>query len=94
MVTKQEITRILKGCKDPEINIDLLTLGLIRKIEINKNKVKIIMTFTTPFCPYGPQMIEELKSKIKAKGVKKVEIGVTFNPPWEMPKNLKKAFGT
>ena len=93
MVTKQEIIDILKESKDPEIGIDFWTLNLIRRIELDHDYVKIVMTFTTPFCPYGPQMVDELKQKIKAKGVKNVDIEVTFDPPWEMPEDLKEAFG-
>jgi len=93
MITQEKLIEILKNFKDPEIGIDIWTLGLIYKIELDHDYVKITMTFTTPFCPYGPHMIEELKSIIQKEGVKTVEIEVVFDPPWEPSEELKEMLG-
>jgi len=93
MITQEKLIDILKNYKDPEIGIDIWTLGLIYKIEIDEEYIKITMTFTTPFCPYGPHMIEELKEQIIKAGVKNVEIEVVFNPPWEPSEELKEMLG-
>ena len=51
---------------DPEINIDVWTLGLIYGLEIEPDGlIKIKMTLTTPMCPYGPALIENVKSEVK-----------------------------
>ena len=93
MITQEKLIEILKNYKDPEIGIDIWTLGLIYKIEIDHDYIKITMTFTTPFCPYGPHMLEELKSIITKAGVKNVEIEIVFDPPWEPSEELKEMLG-
>lgn len=48
---------------DPEIGLNIVQLGLIRDVEIEPGLVKIVMILTTPFCPYGPSMIEATRQK-------------------------------
>lgn len=92
MVTKEEIIEICKSIEDPEINVDIWTLGLIYEIRIEKKKVYIKMTFTSMMCPFGPEMVEELKSRIKEKGFDS-EIEVVFDPPWQPSEELREMLG-
>lgn len=87
MVTKKEIESILKTIPDPELNISVWDLGLIYGIDIDKTKelVTIIMTLTTIGCPLFSLISEPIKNQIgKLDGVKKVEVDLTFEPPWTM----------
>lgn len=61
--TQQElaIRSALETVMDPEINLSVIDLGLIRKVDIQPGVTKIDMMLTTPFCPYAPQLIEEVK---------------------------------
>ncbi len=93
MVTKKDIIKVLKTVDDPEIMIDVYSLGLIYDIKIEKNIVKIKMTFTTPMCPYGPMLMDMIESAIKEKHKVNVEIEIVFDPPWEPSEDLKAAFG-
>lgn len=95
MIKKQDIIEVLKTCFDPEINIDVWTLGLIYDIEINKqNNLHIRMTFTTPFCPYGPELLQEINSALKnIKGIGEVKVEVVFDPPWKPSEELKQMLG-
>ncbi len=94
MLTKEIlIEEVLKKFVDPEIGIDFWTMGLIYKVEVKNNCVKILMTFTTPNCPYAPMMLEELREIILKKGAKKVELEVTFDPPWEPSEELRGMLG-
>ncbi len=95
IATREQIIEVLKKVFDPEIRIDVWTLGLIYDLQIkDENKVYIKMTFTTPYCPYGPQLLSDLKSKVKAaEGVKDVEIELTFDPPWQPSEELKNMLG-
>lgn len=94
MITKEElIENVFKKYVDPELGIDIWTLGLVYNVEIQEDKVKILLTFTSPLCPYGPQMVEELKEMIINKLVKEVEIEVTFDPPWKPSEELKEMMG-
>ena len=91
---KDQIIETLKTIKDPEIDLDIWTMGLIYGIEIkNENEVKITMTYTSPFCPWGPQLAEEVKNALLKIGAAKPEIEVTFDPPYQMPEELRNILG-
>lgn len=93
-VKKEQIIEALKKVVDPELNIDIWTLKLVYDINIKKDVVGIKMTFTSPFCPYGPMLLENVKQKVKSvKSIKKVNIDVVFDPPWEPPEELKTMYG-
>ena len=73
MPTKEDVFGILKKINDPEIGIDVYTLELIYDVKVNDDKVKILMTLTTPMCPYGPMLIDEIKSRVsEIKSIKNV----------------------
>ncbi len=94
MITKKDVIEALKKVTDPEIGIDIWTLELIYDLKVEEEKVNIKMTFTTPMCPYGPMLLEEVKSKVKElEGVKEVNVDVTFDPPWEPSKELRATLG-
>ena len=91
MVTKEQVIKVLEECYDPELNIDVYNLGLIYGINIEENIVNIKMTLTSMFCPYGNELINEIKAKIKInlKEIKNVNIEVVFDPPWQLPEELR-----
>ena len=94
MPTKEEVIGILKEINDPEIGIDVWTLELIYNVDVKENKAKIKMTFTSPMCPYGPMLIEEIRSKVsEIKGIKDVEVEVVFDPPWQPSEQLRATLG-
>jgi metal-sulfur cluster biosynthetic enzyme len=94
MVTKEDTINVLKGVNDPEIGIDIVTLELIYNVEVVEDKVNIKMTFTTPMCPYGPMLVEEIKAKVsEIKGVKEVNVDVVFDPPWQPSEQLRATLG-
>lgn len=94
-VSKEKIIEALQNVIDPDVLIDIWTLGLIYSIEIlDDKKVLIIMTFTSVFCPQGPMLVQEVKDKVLSlEGVDSVEVEVTFNPPWEPSEELKAMMG-
>lgn len=51
----------LRQVIDPEIGLDVIALGLIRELVVTENKIHVIMILTTPFCPYGPQILEQTR---------------------------------
>ena len=84
----------MKKCKDPEIHIDVWTLGLIYNLDIKESKVDIKMTFTTPLCPYGPMLVDDIKSKLtEHPDINEAEIEVVFEPPWKPSDELKATLG-
>ena len=88
MELKKNIINVLKSCYDPEIPLDLWSLGLIYDIDIiqeneDKSKVDITMSLTTPGCSMGQHMADDIKSKVsKLDQVESVEVAITFDPPW------------
>ena len=48
---------------DPEIALNVIQLGLIRKVSIENGEARMVVLLTTPFCPYGPAMVESIKQK-------------------------------
>ncbi len=88
MNLKKNIIEVLKSCYDPEIPLDLWSLGLIYDINITENEkhyneVLITMSLTTPGCSMGQHMAEDIKSKVSnISEVSKVEVSITFDPPW------------
>ena len=95
MPTKEDVVNVLKGVNDPEIGIDVVTLELIYNANVSENgKVDIKMTFTTPMCPYGPMLLEEIKAKVsEINGVKEVNVDVVFDPPWQPSEQLRATLG-
>lgn len=90
----REVVQVLESIDDPELHVDIWTLELIRKVTIENGQVHILMTLTTPFCPYGPQLIEEVKGSVgEAPGVKHVELELTFEKRWEPSSDLKALLG-
>jgi metal-sulfur cluster biosynthetic enzyme len=95
MVIKKEIEEVLKNTYDPELGIDLHTLGLIYDVDFDEKKQSLYvkMTFTTPMCPYGPQIVGELKSRFRALGLDDVKVDVVFDPPWEPSPEIRAMLG-
>jgi metal-sulfur cluster biosynthetic enzyme len=84
MPSKEEILAKLEPIEDPEIRVGLVDLGLIYDIEFPAERnVRISMTLTTPGCPYGPRLVQDVKDAVLSlDGVKDVEVEVVFEPPW------------
>jgi len=83
IVTKEEVIEVLKTCYDPEIPINIIDLGLVYGIEVERDQVHIKMTLTMPGCPMGELIIENVKRKVKAiEGVKEAKIELVWDPPW------------
>ena len=94
MVQKESVIEVLKKVNDPELNIDVWTLGLIYNIDINEDNIKLLMTFTTPMCPYGPWLVEDIKKKLlEIKETNSVNVEITFNPPWQPNEELRAMLG-
>ncbi|MBS3101717.1 DUF59 domain-containing protein [Candidatus Woesearchaeota archaeon] len=92
MVEKEQVVEVLKKVYDPEIEYDIWSLGLVYNIEIEGSKVNILMTFTTPMCPYGPQLMDDVRRQVSAiDGVGEVAIDLTFNPVWSPEKMTEEA---
>ena len=94
MVTKEQVIEVLKSIEDPELFLDIWFLGLIYHIDIQADTVNVDMTFTSPMCPAGPMLIDQVKTGIsKIEGVEVVKVNLTFSPPWEPSEDVKALLG-
>jgi len=92
MADKEKIIEALKNVQDPEIQLDVWSLGLIYNIEIEGSKVKILMTFTSPMCPYGPALLDDVRRHVSSvEGVGEVDVEITFTPVWGPDKMTEEA---
>lgn len=83
-LTKKLIIETLKEVDDPELNINIVDLGLVKRVNLRKNGIKIIMTLTTIGCPLISVIEKEIKDRLKTIGLtdKQVEIELNFDKPW------------
>jgi metal-sulfur cluster biosynthetic enzyme len=97
MVSVEEVQEVLRDVIDPELGLDFVELGLIYEIEVEGGNIKITYTLTTPACPIGPQVSEQIEEYVsELDGVEQVEPVMTFSPPWtpeRMSEDAKFALG-
>jgi len=83
MPTELDIKRALRKVKDPELNLDLVVLGLVYGIEIQESHVVARISLTSPFCPVAGQIVDDARTAIEGvDGVDSAEVELTFDPPW------------
>lgn len=94
-ITKEQIIEKLKLVKDPEINIDVWTLGLIYDIAIKEDGVEVLMTLTTPLCPFADELITEVERRVGELGHEEgdVRVELTFDPAWEPSPEVRMMLG-
>ena len=89
MITKDQVTEKLKTIIDPELNINIVDLGLIYGISIDQEKgeVEVTMTLTSPGCPLSFVFEEWIPDAVKkVAGVKTVRINLVWEPAWDPDK--------
>lgn len=73
----------LKQVIDPEIFENIVDLGLVYGVEVlPEEQVRVTMTLTTPHCPMGPEIIENVQKVIKAEGAASVDVNIVWEPMW------------
>jgi len=87
-VTEEQVMHALKPIEDPELHLGIVDLGLIYGVDVSPQpdgeEVKVTMTFTSPFCPYGPQLKAMAQRAVQGvPGVKQGVVNIVFTPPWD-----------
>lgn len=82
---EEETVKMLKTVFDPEIPVDVYSLGLIYKIDIDDDaNVSIDMTLTAPNCPMADFLFEDIRQKVESiEGVKSVNVQLVYEPEWD-----------
>jgi metal-sulfur cluster biosynthetic enzyme len=94
---KDQIVEALENVIDPELGLDFVSLGLVYDIEVEGSDVHVTFTLTSPGCPIGPQVSEQIQEFVaELDGVERVFPKMTFSPPWSpdrMSEDAKFALG-
>jgi metal-sulfur cluster biosynthetic enzyme len=92
MPTADEVTEALTNVIDPELGLDFVELGLIYGVEVDAGHVHVTFTLTSPGCPIGPQVNEQIEEFVsEIEGVESVESTMVFSPPWSPDKMSEEA---
>lgn len=84
MYTKDELLEKIQHIIDPEIGMSIVDMGLIYDAVHHDSKIDVDMTLTTPMCPLGPMMANEVVETLKElEGVDDVTVNFVFDPPWD-----------
>ncbi len=83
MADQETILNALKTVQDPELNVNVVDLGLVYSIQSRENEVDVEMTLTTPACPAGPEILRNAVGALeKIEGVTKANVKLVMSPPW------------
>src|SRR6185312_3479821 len=81
--TADQVKLALRKVKDPELNLNIVDLGLVYEIAVDGSEVDINMTLTSPGCPAGPQIMGDIERAVKAlPGVTAVRLNLVWDPFW------------
>lgn len=82
-VTVDEVRAALRRVKDPELNLNIVDLGLIYDIAVDGPAVSVNMSLTSPGCPSGPEIMRDAENQVKAMdGVGAVTVNLVWSPIW------------
>jgi metal-sulfur cluster biosynthetic enzyme len=82
-ITEDQVKLALRRVKDPELNLNVLDLGLIYEIRLDRNDVEIDMSLTSPGCPSAPEIMADAEKQIKTiPGIGMTTINLVWSPMW------------
>jgi metal-sulfur cluster biosynthetic enzyme len=97
MPTVEQVRKALRSVKDPELNIDLVVLGLIYDIQVEDSHVDVTMSLTSPACPVAGEIVHQAQAAVEGvEGVESANVELTFSPPWtpeRIPPMIRSALG-
>jgi len=77
-ITEQTVREALRAVVDPELHLDIVTLGLLRSVDLEAVPVDVKMLLTTPFCPYGPWLVQQVKEIAEKTVGREVKVRVVM----------------
>lgn len=82
-VSLDQAKLVLRRVKDPELNLNIVDLGLIYDIQVDGADINVDMSLTSPGCPSGPEIMGEAEKQLRTvPGVGEVKINLIWTPPW------------
>ena len=87
MIDQDTLISALRTVKDPELNVNVIDLGLVYSIQAHDDQVDVEMTLTSPACPVGPEMLRNAAAALESvQGVTKANVKLVMSPPWSPEK--------
>lgn len=82
--TDAEVLRALRAVIDPELGVDIVSLGLVYGATREGERARIVMTMTSPACPLGEVLVADAKNAVTSlvRGVREAEVELVFDPRW------------
>ena len=82
-ISEDQVKLALRRVKDPEINLNIVDLGLVYGISVDGRDVTVDMSLTSPGCPAGPQIVADAEEALRAiPDVGGVAVNIVWSPPW------------
>ena len=82
-VSEDQVKLVLRRVKDPELNLNILDLGLVYAIRVEGAKVDVDMSLTSPGCPSGPEIMGDVERQLRSMpGVEDVAVNLVWSPIW------------
>lgn len=75
-ISEETVREALRSVMDPELHLDVIALGLIETIDIEKEPLEVKMLLTTPFCPYGPWLVQQVKEAAERASGREAKVEV------------------
>jgi metal-sulfur cluster biosynthetic enzyme len=84
MPTSEAIRKAIRAVKDPELNLNIIDIGLVYDVAVDEaGDVRVQMTLTSPGCPAGGEIIEDVKRVVgDMEGVRSVDVELVWEPYW------------
>ncbi|MFN2572246.1 MAG: metal-sulfur cluster assembly factor [Gemmatimonadales bacterium] len=83
VLSAESVRQELRKVKDPELDLNIVDLGLVYDVDVDEGLVRINMTLTSPGCPAGPMITNDIYKAVRAlEGVKDVDIDIVWEPYW------------
>jgi metal-sulfur cluster biosynthetic enzyme len=83
VVSEDQVKLALRRVKDPDLQLNIIDLGLVYGIAVDGTTVKVDMTLTSPACPSGPELMTNAETEVKSlPGVERVEVNLVWMPFW------------
>ncbi|MBM3906468.1 MAG: metal-sulfur cluster assembly factor [Gemmatimonadetes bacterium] len=82
-ITEDLVKLALRRVKDPDLNLNIVDLGLVYEIRVDGTQVNVDMSLTSPACPSGPELLHDATTQVQAiPGITKAEVNIVWSPPW------------
>jgi metal-sulfur cluster biosynthetic enzyme len=87
MIDQENLLTALRTVKDPELNVNIVDLGLVYSVQAHDDQVDVEMTLTSPACPVGPEILRNAVTALeKVEGISKANVKLVMSPPWSPDK--------